>query len=94
MAGKGEAGGETSACGGCGMPAAIVSGGSALTLKMDEDNQSDINQIEARSKEAFADGTFTAYRKLTVVRRVGWRAGGRLRKHNQAVGRIGWVRGI
>ena len=40
----------------------------ALYLKMDKDDQMDINQIEAWSKEIFTDGAFTAYRKLTIVR--------------------------
>ena len=47
--------------------------GDALTLYMEmkEEDQKDISIIEARLKEAFTDGTFTAYRKLTMVRWAG-----------------------
>lgn len=42
----------------------------ALYMEMDEENQRDINQIEAQL-EAFTDQALTAYRMLTVV----WWAG-------------------
>lgn len=38
------------------------------TLEMDENDQRNINQIEARLKEVFTNNAFTAYSKLTAVR--------------------------
>ena len=43
----------------------------ALYMEMKEEDQQDISLIEARLKEAFMDGAFTAYRKLTMVRWAG-----------------------
>ena len=43
----------------------------ALYMEMKEEDQKDISLIKARLKEAFTDGTFTAYRKLTMVRWAG-----------------------
>ena len=40
----------------------------ALYMEMKEEDQKDISLIEARLKEVFTDGAFTAYRKLTM----GW----------------------
>ena len=45
----------------------------ALCMEMKEADQKDISLIEARLKEAFTDGAFTAYRKLTMVRWTGER---------------------
>ena len=45
----------------------------ALYMEMKEEDQKDISLIEARLKEAFTEGTFTAYRKLTMVRWAGKR---------------------
>ena len=42
-----------------------------LYMEMKEEDQKDISLIEAWLKEAFMDGTFTAYRKLTMVRWAG-----------------------
>ena len=43
----------------------------ALYMEMKEEDQKDISLIKARLREAFTDGTFTAYRKLTMVRWAG-----------------------
>ena len=43
----------------------------ALYMEMKEEDQKDINLIEARLKEAFTDGAFMAYRKLTLARWAG-----------------------
>ncbi|CAE1156042.1 unnamed protein product [Acanthosepion pharaonis] len=40
-------------------------------MEMEEKDQRDVDQIEARLKEAFTDDTFSAYRKLTMVRWTG-----------------------
>ena len=61
----------------------------ALYMEMEENDQKQIEQIEARLKVAFTDGAFAAYRKVTMIR---W-AGGRLCQQNQAVCWIGWVQG-
>ncbi|CAE1288439.1 SMPDL3 [Acanthosepion pharaonis] len=45
----------------------------ALYMEMEEEDQGDIDQIEARLKQAFADDAFSAYRKLTMVRWTGER---------------------
>ena len=45
----------------------------ALYLERDEDNQNDIDLIEACLKEAFTDGVFTADGKLTMIRWAGER---------------------
>ena len=42
----------------------------ALYMEMKEEDQ-DISLIKAQLKEAFMEGTFAAYRKLTMVRRAG-----------------------
>ena len=39
----------------------------ALNMEMKEEDQNDISLIEIRLKEAFMDGTFMAYRKLTMI---------------------------
>ncbi|KAK3884733.1 hypothetical protein Pcinc_011050 [Petrolisthes cinctipes] len=43
----------------------------ALFLEMDESAQSDADKIEARLKEAYADGTFTAFGKLVQMKWMG-----------------------
>ena len=43
----------------------------ALYMEMEEASQRDIEQIEARLKEAFTDNMLAAYRKLTMVRWAG-----------------------
>ena len=40
-------------------------------MDMKEEDQEDISLIETQFKEAFTDDTFTAYRKLTMVRWAG-----------------------
>ena len=40
----------------------------ALYMDIDKGNQKDIDLIEARLKEIFTDGVFTAYEKLTMIR--------------------------
>ena len=43
----------------------------ALYMEMEEDDQKQIEQIEARLKEAFTDDAFAAYRKVTMIRWAG-----------------------
>ena len=43
----------------------------ALYMEMKEEDRKDISLIEAWLKEAFMDGAFTAYKKLTMVRWAG-----------------------
>ena len=45
----------------------------ALYMEMKEEDQKGISLIEARLQEPFTDGTFTAYRKLTMIRWTGER---------------------
>ena len=39
----------------------------ALYMEMEEDDQKQTEQIEARLKEAFTDDVFAAYRKVTMI---------------------------
>ena len=61
----------------------------ALYMKMKED-QKDNCLIEARLKEEFTDGAFTAYRKLTMVRWAGERVDVYTNKIKQLVGLAGF----
>ncbi|CAE1293201.1 CNBP [Acanthosepion pharaonis] len=45
----------------------------ALYMEMEEEDQGNIDLIEARLKQAFTDDAFSAYRKLTMVRWTGER---------------------
>ena len=66
--------------------------GDALTLYMEikEEDQKDISLIEAQFKEAFTDSTFTAYRKLTMVRWAGERVDVYANKIRQLAGLAGF----
>ena len=55
------------------LPLYLEGGVLALYMEMKEEDQKDISLIEAWLKEAFMDGVFTAYRKLTMVRWAGER---------------------
>ncbi|CAE1234399.1 unnamed protein product [Acanthosepion pharaonis] len=59
--------------------------GDALALYMEE-NQRDIDQIEARLKQAFTDNAFSAYRNLTMVMWTGERVDIYANKIRQLVG--------
>ena len=54
-------------------PLYLVGNALALYMEMKEEDQEDISLIEARLKESFTDGAFTAYRKLIMVRWAGER---------------------
>ena len=73
VAKKGQACGQTSACGWCRQLPAIVPGGRCSGSLYGNQNQKDISLIKAWLKEAFMDGAFMAYRKLTMVRWAGER---------------------
>ena len=62
----------------------------ALYMEMKEEDQMDISQIEARLKEAYTDGAFTAYRKLTMVRWAGEHVDVYANKIRQLVGLAGF----
>ena len=66
--------------------------GDALTLyiEMKEEDQKDISLIEALLKEAFTDGAFTAYRKLTMVSWAGERVDVYADKIRQLAGLTGF----
>ena len=64
----------------------------ALYMEMKEEDQKDISLIEAWLKEAFMDGTFTAYRKLTMVRWTGERVNVYANKIRQLAGLAGFER--
>ena len=60
----------------------------ALYMEMKEEDQKDI--IEAQLKEAFTDGAFTAYRKLTMLRWAGERVDVYANKIRQLAGLAGF----
>ena len=62
----------------------------ALYMEMEEASQRDIEQIEARLKEAFTDNAFAAYRKLTLVRWAGERVDVFASKIRQLIGLAGF----
>ena len=62
----------------------------ALYMEMKEENQKDISLIEARLKEAFTDGAFRAYRKLTIVKWAGERVDVYANKIRQLAGLAGF----
>ena len=69
MAEESEAGGENSVDNMVSLLPIYLEGDTlALCMEMNEDNQKDINLIEAHLKEVFIDGLFTAYKKLTMIR--------------------------
>ena len=49
------------------LPLYMEGGALVLYIEMKEKDQKDISLIEAWLKEAFTDGAFTAYKKLTMV---------------------------
>ena len=51
----------------------------ALYMEMEEDDQKQIEQIEAWLKEVFAVDAFAAYRKVTIIAKHGLRHGSGLR---------------
>ena len=55
-------------------------------MEMKEKDQQDVDQIEVRLKEAFTDGTFAAYRKLTLVRWEGAQVDVNVNRIRQLVG--------
>ena len=61
-----------------------------LYMEMKEEDQKHISLIEARLKEAFTDGAFTAYRKLTMVRWAGERVDVYANKIRQLSGLAGF----
>ena len=61
-----------------------------LYMEMMENDQKDIDQIEAQLKEAFTDNAFTAYRKLTMVRWTGEHVEVFANKIRQLVGLAGF----
>ena len=61
----------------------------ALYMEMKEEDQKDISLIEAWLKEAFTDGAFMAYRKLTMVRWAGERVNVYANKIRQLAGLAG-----
>ena len=62
----------------------------ALYMEMPEKDQQDISKIEARLKEAFTDGAFSAYRKLTLVKWEGERVDVYANRIRQLVGLAGF----
>ena len=58
----------------------------ALYMEMEEDNQKQIEQIEARLKEVFTNNVFAAYRKVTMIRWAGERVDVYANKIRQLVG--------
>ena len=59
-------------------------------MEMKEEDQKDISLIEARLKEEFTDGAFTAYRKLTMARWTGKRVDVYANKIRQLAGLAGF----
>ena len=55
----------------CLLPLYLEGDALALYMEMEEDDQKQIEQIEAWLKEAFTDDAFTAYRKVTMIRWAG-----------------------
>ena len=61
----------------------------ALYMEMEEDDQKQIEQIEARLKDAFPDDVFAVYRKVTMIRWAGERVDVYTNKIRQSVGLAG-----
>ena len=72
------------------LPLYLVGDALALYMEMEEDDQTEIEQIEARLKEAFTDNAFAAYRKLTMVRWAGERVDVYANNIRQLVGLAGF----
>ena len=62
----------------------------ALYMEMEEDNQKQIEQIDARLKEAFTDDAFATYRKVTMIKWVGEHVDVNANKIRQLVGLAGF----
>lgn len=62
----------------------------ALYLEMSEKDQTDVEKIEYRLKEAFAQGKFEAYRKLTGVRWTGEQVDVFANETRRLAGLAGW----